>query len=59
VHLVGFTIKLYKYILDTYLELLKNYEYINLQEPCVLCIGRAYRYTPDVAFYIYFFNKYK
>jgi hypothetical protein len=26
----------------------------NLQEPCVLYIGRAYRYPPDVAFYIYF-----
>jgi hypothetical protein len=25
---------------------------INLQEPCVLYIGRAYRYRPDVAFYI-------
>jgi len=22
-------------------------------------IGRAYRYPPDVAFFIYFFNKYK
>ena len=33
--------------------------FINLQEPCVLYIGRAYRYPPDVAFYIYFFNKYK
>jgi len=22
-------------------------------------IGRAYRYPPDVAFYMYFFNKYK
>jgi hypothetical protein len=31
----------------------------NLQEPCVLYIGRAYRYPPDVAFYIFFFNKYK
>jgi hypothetical protein len=28
--------------------------YLNLQEPCVLYIGRAYRYPPDVAFYIYF-----
>ena len=27
---------------------------VNLQEPCVLYIGRAYRYSPDVAFYIYF-----
>jgi hypothetical protein len=24
------------------------------EEPCVLYIGRAYRYPPDVAFYIYF-----
>ena len=32
---------------------------VNLQEPCVLYKGRAYRYPPDVAFYIYFFNKYK
>jgi hypothetical protein len=23
-------------------------------EPCVLYIGRAYRYSPDVAFYIFF-----
>ena len=29
----------------------------NLQEPCVLYIGRAYRYPPDVAFYIYFFQQ--
>jgi hypothetical protein len=27
---------------------------INLQEPCVLYIGRAYRYLPDVASYIFF-----
>jgi hypothetical protein len=33
--------------------------YFNLQEPCVLYIGRAYRYPPDVAFYIFFFNDYK
>jgi hypothetical protein len=26
----------------------------NLQEPCVLYIGWAYRYPPDVAFYIFF-----
>ena len=32
---------------------------VNLQEPCVLHIGRAYRYPPDVAFYIFFCNKYK
>jgi hypothetical protein len=32
---------------------------LNLQEPCVLYIGRAYCYPPDVSFYIYFFNKYK
>jgi hypothetical protein len=25
----------------------------NLQEPCVLYIGRAYRYPPNVAFYIF------
>jgi hypothetical protein len=31
----------------------------NLQEPCVLYIGRAYRYPPDVAFCILFFNKYR
>jgi hypothetical protein len=29
---------------------------VNLQEPCVLYIGRAYRYSPDIAFYIYFFS---
>jgi hypothetical protein len=34
-------------------------ELINLEEPCVLYIGPAYRYPPEVAFYIYFFNKYK
>jgi len=27
---------------------------INLQEPCVLYIGRAYCYPPNVAFYIFF-----
>ena len=27
----------------------------NLSEPCVLYIGRAYRYPPNVAFYIYIF----
>jgi hypothetical protein len=27
---------------------------INLQEPCVLYIGRAYRYPPDVASYVFF-----
>jgi hypothetical protein len=27
---------------------------INLQEPCVLYTGRAYRYPTDVAFYIFF-----
>jgi len=26
----------------------------NLQEPCALDIGRAYRYPPNVAFYIFF-----
>jgi hypothetical protein len=26
----------------------------NLKEPCVLYIGQAYRYLPNVAFYIYF-----
>jgi hypothetical protein len=26
----------------------------NLQEPCVLYIGGAYRYPPDIAFYIFF-----
>jgi len=28
----------------------------NGSEPCVLYIGRAYRYPPDVAFYVYFFK---
>jgi hypothetical protein len=27
---------------------------INLYEPCVLYIGRAYRYPPDVSFYVIF-----
>jgi len=30
---------------------------IKLQEPCVLYIGRAYWYPPDVAFYIFFFQQ--
>jgi len=29
---------------------------LNLKEPCVLYIGRVYRYPPDVAFYIFFFS---
>jgi hypothetical protein len=32
----------------------RNSLYVNLQESCVLYIGRAYRYPPDVAFYIFF-----
>ena len=28
---------------------------VNLQEPCVLYIGRAYGYPPNVAFYIYIY----
>jgi hypothetical protein len=28
--------------------------WFNLKKPCVLYIGRAYRYPPDVAFYIFF-----
>jgi hypothetical protein len=28
--------------------------YINLQEPCVLYIGRAHRYPPNTPFYIFF-----
>jgi hypothetical protein len=28
--------------------------FFNLQEPCVLYIGRAYRYPLNVAFYIFF-----
>jgi hypothetical protein len=27
---------------------------VNLQEPCILYMGRVYRYPPDVAFYIFF-----
>jgi hypothetical protein len=27
---------------------------INLQEPCILYIGQAYRLPPDIALYIYF-----
>jgi hypothetical protein len=34
-------------------------EPLAFQEPCVLYIGQAYRYPPDVALYIYIFNKYK
>ena len=35
-------------------ELLSSGLFLNLQEPCVLYIGRAYRYLPNVAFYIFF-----
>jgi hypothetical protein len=28
--------------------------YLNISEPCVLCIGRAYCYPPNVAFHILF-----
>ena len=31
---------------------------IRVKEPCVLYIGRAYRYPPDVAFLYIFFNNY-
>ena len=31
-------------------------EVINLQEPCVLYIGRAYGHSPDVAFFLYIFS---
>jgi hypothetical protein len=31
----------------------ENSNFFNLQEPCVLYIGWAYRYPPDVAFYIF------
>ena len=37
----------------------ENSSFINLFEPCVLYIGRAYRYPPDVAFYINFFQQIK
>ena len=37
----------------TLLHTLKTPVHINLYEPCVLYIGRAYRYPPDVAFYIF------
>jgi hypothetical protein len=33
--------------------ILLNYP-VNLLESCVLYIGQAYRYPPDVAFYIFF-----
>jgi MFS-type transporter involved in bile tolerance (Atg22 family) len=29
-------------------------EYLTFKEPCVLYIGRPYRYPPNVAFYIFF-----
>jgi hypothetical protein len=32
--------------------------FVNIKEPPVLYIGRAYRYSSNVAFYV-FFNKYK
>ena len=31
-----------------------KFTYINLQEPCVLYIGRAHRYPPNTPFYIFF-----
>ena len=33
---------------------MQNKRFVNLSEPCVLYIGRAYRYPPNVAFYIFF-----
>jgi hypothetical protein len=38
---------------------LSGHESVKLSEPCVLYIGRAYRYPPDVVFYIFLSNKYK
>ena len=32
----------------------KKYESLTFYEPCVLYIGRAYHYPPNVAFYIFF-----
>jgi len=29
-------------------------EHLTFKEPCILYLGRAYRYPPDVAFYIFF-----
>jgi hypothetical protein len=40
-----------------HLRAVRSFPEINLLELCVLYIGRAYRYAPDVAFYIYFFQK--
>jgi hypothetical protein len=44
------------YTLPTSCPLLRSFEipHINLYEPCVLYIGRAYRCPPDVTFYIFF-----
>jgi hypothetical protein len=36
------------------LENVSKEPFINLQESCVLYKGRAYRYPPNVAFYILF-----
>ena len=36
------------YVYTTYLEF-----YINLQAPCVLYIGQAFRYSPENAFYTF------
>jgi hypothetical protein len=38
-----------------HLSAVRSFPEINLSEPLVLYIGRAYRYPPDVALYIYFF----
>ena len=46
-------------IIGSYQTCVSQIDTINLYETCVLYIGLAYRYPPDVAFYIFFFNKYK
>jgi hypothetical protein len=43
-----------KEFLTTCFYLNANHYLFNLSEPCVLHMGRAYRYPPDVAFYIFF-----
>ena len=48
----------FKFSYNTFNKIRQRYQNFNLYEPCLLYIGRAYRYfqTPH---FIYFFNKYK
>ena len=40
-----------------HLLLQKDYSLFNLQAPCILCIRKVYRYSPEYAFYKYIFSQ--